>query len=111
MRIGDTWLDTGLVFTHIDGSHLHPRLVSSWFAQFARDAGLPRIRVRGFRHSHATAALIAGIPTKVVSERLGHVSTAITLDKYSHVLPNMQEDTAEEVVRMILGTRWGAPFP
>lgn len=105
LRIGEAWQDTGLVFTHEDGSFLSPRLVSSWFAQLARDAGLPRIRLHDVRHSYATAALIAGIPTKVVSERLGHASIAITLDTYSHVLPNMQEDAAEEVARIIFGTR------
>ncbi|HUY05644.1 MAG TPA: tyrosine-type recombinase/integrase [Acidimicrobiales bacterium] len=104
LRIGDAWQDTGLVFTHEDGSFLSPRLVSSWFAHLSRDAGLPRIRLHDVRHSYATAALIAGNPTKVVSERLGHASIAITLGTYSHVLPNMQEDAAEEVARIIFGS-------
>ena len=43
------------------------------------------------------------MPTKVVSERLGHASIAITLDTYSHVLPNMQAEAAEQVARLILG--------
>jgi integrase len=34
---------------------------------------------------------------KVASERLGHASIAITLDTYSHVLPDMQEDAARRV--------------
>jgi integrase len=36
------------------------------------------------RHSYASAALAAGIPAKVVSERLGHANIAITMDVYSH---------------------------
>ena len=55
------------------------------------------------RHSYATAALRAGIPAKVVSERLGHKSIAITLDTYSHVLPQADEEAAETVERLILG--------
>jgi integrase len=39
------------------------------------------------RHSYATAALAAGVPAKIVSERLGHANIAITMDTYSHVLP------------------------
>jgi integrase len=35
--------------------------------------------------------LLKGVPAKVVSEILGHASIAITLDLYSHVLPDMQE--------------------
>lgn len=72
-------------------------------AQRARDVGLPHIRLHDLRHSYASAALAAGVPTKVASERLGHASIAITLDTYSHVLPNMQEEAAEQVARLILG--------
>ena len=56
------------------------------------------------RHSYATAALSAGIPAEVVSERLGHANIALTLDTYSHVLPNMQEKAAEQVAQLILGS-------
>ena len=56
------------------------------------------------RHSYATAALSAGIPAKVVSERLGHANIALALDTYSHVLPNMQEKAAEQVAQLILGS-------
>ncbi|HVB00526.1 MAG TPA: tyrosine-type recombinase/integrase [Acidimicrobiales bacterium] len=103
LGVGQAWQDTGLVFTHEDGSALSPRLFSAWFGQLSRDAGLPHIRLHDVRHSYATASLIAGISTKIVSERLGHASISITLDTYSHVLPNMQEAAAEEVARIILG--------
>ena len=56
------------------------------------------------RHSYATAALSAGIPAEVVSERLGHANIALALDTYSHVLPNMQEKAAEQVAQLILGS-------
>jgi hypothetical protein len=50
---------------------------------------------RGFayidlRHSHASAALAAGVPAKVISERLGHATIAVTMDIYSHVLPGLE---------------------
>ena len=47
------------------------------------------------RHTHATLLLLAGIHPKVVSERLGHALIAITLDIYSHLLPNTQELAAK----------------
>jgi integrase len=103
LALGEDWQDTGLVFTQKDGTPINPRLFSSWFTQRSRDAGLPQIRLHDLRHSYATAALVAGIPSKVVSERLGHASIAITLDTYSHVLPNMKEEAAEQVARLILG--------
>jgi integrase len=101
---GEFWTDTGLVAIHEDGTPINPRLFSSWFAQHARAAGLPPIRLHDLRHSYATAALAAGIPAKIVSERLGHANISITLDTYSHVLPNMQEKAAEQVAQLILGS-------
>ena len=56
------------------------------------------------RHSYASAALAAGVPAKVVSERLGHANIATTLDTYSHVLPALQEDAAEKIAALILET-------
>jgi len=61
------------------------------------------------RHSYATAALAAGVPAKVVSERLGHTNIAITMDTYSHVLPGLDEQAAGQVARLILGA--GDPVP
>jgi integrase len=40
---------------------------------------------------------LSGVHPKVASERLGHSKVGITLDLYSHVLPNMQADAAASV--------------
>jgi integrase len=53
---------------------------------------LPHIRFHDLRHAHATHLLASGVHPKVASERLGHSKVGITLDLYSHVLPNMQAD-------------------
>jgi len=100
--VGLAYEDSGLVFTHPDGSPIHPRLFSDWFKQHARRAGLPKIRLHDVRHSYATAALAAGIAAKVVSERLGHATIAITMDTYSHVLPGLDERAAATVAQLIL---------
>jgi integrase len=60
------------------------------------DVGL-EIRFHDLRHTHATQLLKAGVHPKVVSERLGHASSGITLDTYSHVMPGMQEEAAEKI--------------
>jgi integrase len=62
------------------------------FRRLVRRSGLPHIRLHDLRHTHATQLLIQGVNVKVVSERLGHASVAITLDIYAHTLPTMQED-------------------
>jgi integrase len=103
LAVGPGWEDSGLVFTWPDGRPLHPERFSRWFEQHTRAAGLPKIRLHDVRHSYATAALAAGIPAKIVSERLGHANIAITMDTYSHVLPGLDEQAAGTVAQLILG--------
>lgn len=55
------------------------------------------------RHSHATLLLASGVNPKVASERLGHHSVAFTLDVYSHVVPGMQAEAAEQISDLIHG--------
>jgi hypothetical protein len=69
----------------------------------SRAAELPRIRLHDVRHGYATAALAAGVPPKVISQRLGHATIAITMDTYSHAIPGLDEQAAETVARLILG--------
>lgn len=57
------------------------------------------------RHTHATLLLLAGIHLKVVSECLGYANISITLDTYSHVLPNMQQETAEKLEAMLFAPK------
>ena len=91
---GPVWQESGYVFVREDGAPLDPDRISHLFGVAAVAAGLPRIRLHDLRHTAATLALSAGVHPKIVSERLGHSSIAITLDTYSHVLPSMQADAA-----------------
>jgi integrase len=78
-----------------------------------RDHSFKRIKVRpgvredlrfhDLRHTCATLLLREGVNVKVVSEMLGHASTAITLNTYSHVLPDMQ-DAAVDAMEAAFGT-------
>jgi integrase len=100
------WQESGLLFTDFDGSPLHPDVFTRRFRRHVRRAGLPPIRLHDVRHTYATAALAAGVPVKVVSERLGHATTAITENLYMHVLPGMDRTAADLVAGLILQ---GAP--
>ena len=64
------------------------------FKPLLKRAGLPRVRFHDLRHTCATLLLSKNVNPKVVSEMLGHASIAITLDTYSHVLPDMQDSAA-----------------
>jgi integrase len=97
------WRDQDLVFTTADGGPIAPRNLIRRFKALVVRANVPKIRFHDLRHCHATILLQEGLPAKVVSERLGHASIAITLDTYSHVLPNIQEQAAEGIERALFG--------
>jgi integrase len=94
--------DSQLLFVWPDGRPLHPDTITTLFHRHCKAAGLPRIRLHDVRHSYATAALKAGIPPKVISERLGHATAAFTLQTYTHVIPGMDESAAATVAALIL---------
>jgi integrase len=64
-------------------------------------AAIPHIRFHDLRHTAATLLLSARVNPKVVSEMLGHASVSITLDIYSHVIPDMQQDAAATLARLL----------
>ena len=84
----------GLVVTNADGTAPNPEAFSKLFAKLGREAGLPVIRLHDLRHSYATAALAAGVPVKVLSQRVGHADIGVTLAVYAHVMPGDDEDAA-----------------
>lgn len=101
---GEAWTDTALVFTREDGTSIHPHTLSQTFDRRVARTKAPRIRFHDLRHTHATLLLQAGVHPKVVQERLGHSSIAITLDIYSHVAPGMQEDAAARLGAIVFGS-------
>ena len=85
--MGAHWQGEDRVFTWGDGTVLHPDVVSKTFARLVARFELPHIPFHGLRHSWATSALVAGVPTKVVADRLGHSSIQVTLDVYTASVP------------------------
>lgn len=98
---GAGYESSGLVFTRENGTLIHPDLLTKWFGRRVQRARVLPIRLHDLRHTHASLALQAGIPAKVVSERLGHATVAFTLDVYSHVLPGLQEDAADRIAALM----------
>jgi integrase len=70
-------------------------LTTHRFKPLLEKAGLPKQRFHDLRHTCATLLLSKNVNPKIVSEMLGHATIAITLDTYSHVLPNMQDSAAK----------------
>jgi integrase len=101
LLLGAGYDDHDLVFARPDGTPTHPEVISRSFDGIVARSGLPRIRFHDVRHPHASLLLKAGVPVKVVSERLGHVTPSFTLDVYGWVLPGMQAEAAAVFSRLM----------
>jgi integrase len=102
--------DGNRLFCHATGEAYHPDRFSREFdrklTRFNKDHAsdpLPRIRLHDLRHTWASLALRAGVHPKVVADRLGHTTTNITLNIYSHVVEGMQTTAAENVAAALFG--------
>lgn len=91
LQAGELYQENGLVFCKEDGTPLEPRNFTKKFQRLLKQAGLAKVRLHDLRHSHASLLLKKGIHPKIVQERLGHSSITVTLDKYSHLVPGLQE--------------------
>lgn len=66
------------------------------FKSMLLEAGIDRsVKFHDLRHTHATLLLLEGINPKIVQERLGHSTVTMTLDTYSHLLPDMQDSAVK----------------
>lgn len=95
LQAGAAWEDHQLVFCRDTGDPLTAAwLIRGRFQPLLRRAGLPLIRFHHLRHTAATLWFRSGVNPKVVQETLGHSRVAITLDTYSHMIPDLQVETA-----------------
>jgi integrase len=104
---GETWTDSGRVFTRENGMPYHPAQVSERFYRLAFAAGMPPVRLHDLRHGAATLALAAGKTMKEVSAMMRHSSEAITSEIYAYVLPELRAEVSAAVVDMVPRRRAG----
>jgi integrase len=94
LKAGSLWQDNGLVFCTYAGKPLDFRNVATTsFKPLLKKAGLPDVRLHDLRQTCATLLLSRGHHPKLVQELLSHASVAMTLDRYSHVLPGKSDQT------------------
>ncbi len=97
LKLGVRLSGDSFVVAQADASPLKPTSITHEWVRLLGRTTLPRIRFHDLRHAHATHMLASGVHPKIASERLGHSKVGITLDLYSHVLPNMQADAVVQV--------------
>jgi integrase len=95
MQKAGLWQEQGLVFPSGVGTPLWGGNLNRTFKSTLRRAGLPKsTRFHNLRHTCATLLLKQGVNPKFVQELLGHADISLTLNVYSHVLPDMGDAAA-----------------
>jgi len=94
---GPAWEKLGLVFCDELGGMINPATFTRTTKRLATESGVPPLTPHpAARHTWATLALSSGVHPKVVQERLGHSTSTITLDRYSHVTEGMDREGSRE---------------
>ena len=104
VELGREIADKDYVFCTSARGPVHPDRLTQIFGRLVRAAPVPRLRLHDLRHTHATLLLKAGVPIKVVSERLGHATPGFTMATYQHLLPGMQAEAARTFASVIAST-------
>ncbi len=94
---GERWTDSGLVFTGPEGKPLDGTAISKQFHEHLKHARLPQRRFHDLRHSCATLLLVQGVSPRVVMDVLGHSQIGLTMNTYSHVIPELPREAAERM--------------
>ena len=103
LLLGAAWQDNDLVFPSSVDTPINPRNLGSDYDRWVAQAGVLRIRIHDQRHTNASLLLQMGTDIKVVSERLGHARTSITMDIYHHVTSRQHIEAGDRIGAAIFG--------
>jgi integrase len=99
--MSDRWDENNLIFPSTVGTPMNQRNLLRMFKTIIREIGLREIRFHDLRHTAASLMLNHGISPLIVANRLGHSKASITLDTYGHLLPGMQQESANYIDSLI----------
>ena len=87
---------TDFVFRTVNGKPLHHGYFwTGYWTPAVRKAGLEGLRVHDLRHTHVAWLIAANTPLPVIMRRLGHSSITTTIDRYGHLLPELDASAAD----------------
>lgn len=102
-ELGKKWKGADRVFTSKEGKHMHPDTCDKIITKIVRKYNLPPITFHGLRHTSASILIHKGINPKAVSQRLGHSSTDVTMEIYSHTFDITKKESANAFDEILKG--------
>ena len=69
--------------------------------KYCKISGVKKIRIHDLRHSYASMLIELGVTPLEIQERLGHENIQTTLNTYSHLYPNKQNETTKKIEKLI----------
>lgn len=109
MLMGEKWIAkpelNNIVFTNKNGTYIS----NTWYSKLVRQVedaihedgiAFEHVHPHSFRHTFATRCIENGIPPQVVKSMLGHSTLAMTMDLYSHVLPDTKAEELKKIANL-----------
>lgn len=103
LALGEAWEDHGLVFASAIGTPIEPRNVTRRWETLRERADLGGLRLHDLRHGCATFMHAAGVPARTIMEVLGHSEIGVTMNTYTHVVPELRREAADALDEMLGG--------
>jgi integrase len=101
LRWGSAYHDGDYVFTHEDGTPLHPDYVTKIVKRALARHGLASAKLHDLRHFRASALISTGADISAVSKAMGHKSIAVTSDLYGNLFDKAGRDMAEKAAALV----------
>nr|DAF13189.1 MAG TPA: Integrase [Caudoviricetes sp.] len=79
--------------------------LNRYYRKFCKENNFRQLRIHDLRHTNATLLLLSGTDMKTVSGRLGHTDIKITMNKYSHVLEEMDRKASENLSNILFNQK------
>lgn len=102
LQMGALYENNDFVFSNEYGKNIDPRYFTKRFSKLIKECGLEHTNFHALRHTFATRLLETNEHPKVVQELLGHASITMTLDTYSHVMPELKKAAAAKLNNLFI---------
>ena len=105
LMLGPKYAVSNAVLQNDMGEPLHPSLLYRWYRTFTDSVGLPHIRLHDLRHTHASMLAYMKTDKMQISERLGHSQLSTTMNIYTHLFLDADQQIADDLSDVYFKTK------